>query len=121
MKGYKKVHTTCTTDKKVVRFIIRDMDTQPIAHIACKTASKTIGATWTEAYAESAALSGRKEIIIFNRSAHKLFWTFDSTSDVRHCNAIKAGAYLSLNISEAIPLYLRCRTVPVRVIVNELA
>ena len=97
------------------------MDTQPIAHIACKTAAKTAGITLTELYCGTTALSGRKQIIIFNRSQHKLFWSFESDTDVRHCNAIKAGAYLSLNLSEAIPLYARGVTVPLRVIVNELA
>jgi hypothetical protein len=97
------------------------LDTQPVAHIRCLTASKLIGATWTSIICGTTALDGRKEIIIFNRSPHKLFWSFQSTSDVRECNALKAGGYLSLNLSDAIPLYLRCRTVPVRVIVNELA
>lgn len=99
-----------------------NFDTAPLAHIRCETAAKSVTSTLAEVYAgASAALDSRKQIIVFNRSPYKLFWSFNSDTDVRHCNAIKAGAYLALNLAPNIPLYMRSATAVARIIVNELA
>ena len=103
------------------------MDNQPIAHIRCMTAQKTASTTWTEAYSGSSALEGRKQVILYNRSVRKLYWSFSdpnnltAAADVRSCNAIAAGAYLALNVSSNIPVYIRTGTLTAKVIVNELA
>lgn len=97
------------------------MDAQPLSHIRCLTGELVVTASWQAAKVGSSNLPSRKQVIIFNRSPRKIFWSFGSSSNVRLCNALKAGGYLSLNISEDVNVYLRSASLVTRVIVNEMS
>lgn len=97
-------------------------DNQPVAHIKATTGVLHVPTdSWVSALASSTALESRKQIIIFNRSPRTLWWSFDNTIGVKYANAIRAGAYLALNLSDSVPVYLRALTGTARVIVNELS
>jgi hypothetical protein len=50
-----------------------------------------------------------------------MYWSFESDTNIRLCNAIRKGAYLSLNVSEDCNVYLRIATAVSRAIINEMS
>jgi hypothetical protein len=98
------------------------VDNSQVAHIKATTNALHVPVgSWVEAKSGSIAIESRKQVIIFNRSPRTLYWSFDNTIGVKYANAIRKGAYFSLNLSNSVPLYLRADTGTARVIVNELS
>jgi hypothetical protein len=84
------------------------MDYSPVACI--KANQKTLyikSAAWTEVLAGTSKMDSRKWVQIFNRSPYKIFYSYDSTSNVQGSFAIKAGGILILPLGESVPVYIR--------------
>jgi len=98
-------------------------DFSSLAHIRCVTAAKTATTAFTEMYAESAPLSGRKQLMVFNRSGKKVYWSFSSTATAKTANAIRSGGTLTLSVDESIPVYFRVGTDAgtARLIISEMS
>lgn len=84
------------------------MDYLPVAHIrATQTVLYITSADWTEVKVETDRLLSRKWVEVFNRSAYKLFYSYDNTTNVQGCFSIKAGGKFIAPLSESVPIYIR--------------
>lgn len=84
------------------------MDYIPVAHIRAVQSQINVSlGTWTEIKVGDTRLMTRKWVEVFNRSAHKVYYSYDNTASIRSAFAVKAGGKIIFPISDTVPVYFQ--------------